>query len=444
GEARALPFPARSVRTRLAGRNLGVDDETRPVVDADAPAVRRQRIAEVGRVDGLQALPGERQPVVRGGRGVLEPQRRAVGRRGRAGGRRRLAADARVAGVARRAVALMEALPGRAADVVGADVAVAGARRPRGLELTGGVAAIAADRVAVVTLLAGRDDAVAAAGDPTIRIAAVAAGGVAVVAFLAWIVHAVAAGRLDRAHVAPPADRTPDAALIRRLARVAAAAGNRRIRGVHGETACERHTRRGRSAVVLQRAERRIHAEEVAGLVAALTAAADEVVVAGGNHRAPRAPEHDAVPDRHGAGRWPVRDVVDLRDGHVVQDEVVRRRAGDERRRIAEPERANLPLDRRVHHRDGRPPGREDRVAARRRRAGADLVGNDAETAGEEVRVVIAHGGPEDVSHRGIDPAGDVGAVSRHDGVGQREDVRGETAADAADAVPDRDAAHDE
>src|SRR5581483_7009881 len=384
GEARALPFPARSVRTRLAGRNLGVDDETRPVVDADAPAVRRQRIAEVGRVDGLQALPGERQPVVRGGRGVLEPQRRAVGRRGRAGGRRRLAADARVAGearrapgaapaetararvagraraavVARRAVALMEALPGRAADVVGADVAVAGARRPRGLELTGGVAAIAADRVAVVTLLAGRDDAVAAAGDPTIRIAAVAAGGVAVVAFLAWIVHAVAAGRLDRAHVAPPADRTPDAALIRRLARVAAAAGNRRIRGVHGETACERHTRRGRSAVVLQRAERRIHAEEVAGLVAALTAAADEVVVAGGNHRAPRAPEHDAVPDRHGAGRWPVRDVVDLRDGHVVQDEVVRRRAGDERRRIAEPERANLPLDRRVHHRDGRPPGR--------------------------------------------------------------------------------------
>ena len=102
-------------------------------------------------------------------------------------------------------------LPAELRLAAGRGIAAAGASRSRrrrswcrvgvvagravGFELTGGAAAVAGDRVAVVALLARGRDAVAASGRRAVRVAAVAVVEVAVVAELGKLGRPVAAAR---------------------------------------------------------------------------------------------------------------------------------------------------------------------------------------------------------------------------------------------------------
>src|SRR5262249_14056225 len=101
------------------------------------------------------------------------------------------------------------------------------------LRLAGGRAAVAAVDVAVVALLAGRDDAVAAPGRGAVRVTAVAVGQVPVVATLAaaGLEHAVATeGRHAGRRAAIAVDGVAVVTLLARRGDAVAAAGRLAVR----------------------------------------------------------------------------------------------------------------------------------------------------------------------------------------------------------------------
>src|SRR5262249_13621536 len=191
----------------------------------------------------------------------------------------------------------LEAGPGVAVPVV----AETGVALERGLEPTGGGAAVAVLGVAVVALLARFEDAVAtddrSAGRSPYEMAlgvtlvARRAVGGSVVALLAGVdatippaagaaSHAVRgcgerplrrAGRraaLERADVAARALRATHVALVGRFTRRISAPGRPRIAGVERRTLREERVSEGGTAIVLERAQVRGLVEEVAARVA--------------------------------------------------------------------------------------------------------------------------------------------------------------------------------
>src|SRR5262249_57807346 len=101
---------------------------------------------------------------------------------------------------------------------------------------------------------------------------------------LTGVGNPVPAGVLEGADVASGPDGTHDASLIGCGARRSPAAGRGRVSGIECGAAGQERMRRGRAALVRDRGQERIRADEIAGLIAGDAAAgdvADEVVALG-------------------------------------------------------------------------------------------------------------------------------------------------------------------